>query len=187
MCGKLKLILTFAAVAAIAVIPLCALGVISLGELLKAGLPTLCLLGMALQNAIFTRDYGTKVTKALPNGAATIYTAGLDLGHSENGIPPLGAHLEIAAPLLVFADLGDAATMKYDVQCDTDSAFGSPTTLAKEVVVQTGAGGVGAAAQTVLYAIPPHAERYLRVAATNSAAGDASDKTLAANLVFRTA
>jgi hypothetical protein len=75
--------------------------------------------------------------------------------------------------------------MKYDVQCDTDSAFGSPTTLAKEVVVQTGAGGVGAALQTVLFAIPPQCERYVRVAATNSAAGDASDKTLAANLVFK--
>lgn len=185
MRGNTKLILIFALVALIAVVPLCAVGLVSLGALLKSGLPTLCLLGMALQNAVFPRDYGTKVTKALPNGAATIYTDGLDLGHTENGIPPAGAMLEIVAPALAFADLGDAATMKYDVQCDTDSAFGSAQTLAKEVVVQTGAGGAGAAAQTVLYAIPPHAERYLRVAVTNSAAGDASDKSVIANLVFQ--
>jgi hypothetical protein len=183
MLPKTKTLLIAACLVAIAIVPLCALHVISVGVALKAA-AGLCVVGMALQNAVLSRDYGTKVTKALPNGAATIYTDGLDLGHTENGIPPLGSHLEIAAPLLAFADLGDAATMKYDVQCDTDSAFGSATTLAKEVVVQTGAGGVGAAAQTVLYAIPPHCERYIRVAATNSAAGDASDKSVIANLVF---
>ena len=182
---KPKTLLLIGVCLLIAVVPMFAVAGFSAAAALKA-LPFLCLgVGMALQSAVMTRDYSTKVTVALPNGAATVYTAGLDLGHTENGIPPAGSYLEIAAPLLAFADLGDAATMKYDVQCDTDSAFGSPTTLAKEVVVQTGAGGVGAALQTVLFAIPPHAERYLRVAATNSAAGDASDKTLAANLVFR--
>lgn len=140
---------------------------------------------MSLDNILHNKDYSTKVTVALPNGAATVYTAGLDLGHTTNGIPPEGSYLEITAPLLATADLGDGATMKYDVQCDTDSAFGSATTLAKEVVVQTGAGGAGAALQTVLFAIPPQCERYVRVAATNSAAGDASDKTLAINLVFK--
>jgi hypothetical protein len=74
--------------------------------------------------------------------------------------------------------------MKYGVQCDSDSAFGSPKTLALEALVQTGAGGAGAAAATARFRLPTDCERYVRVSAVNSAAGDASDKSVTAELLF---
>lgn len=131
------------------------------------------------------KDANLIETKALPNGAATIYTDGIDLGLvSARGARLADCELLIEAPALVVGDLGDAATMKYDVQHDSTSDFGSVATIATTVLTQTGAGGVGAAAASVRYRFPTHTLRYVRVAATNSAAGDASDKDVTASLVF---
>lgn len=132
------------------------------------------------------RDTSLKVTKPLPNGAATIYTDGIDLGLSARSQFAGGPHVElyIEAPALAFADLGDAATMQYTVQHDTDPAFGSVVDLYGVVLTQTGAGGAGAAAATKRVALPTDVKRYLRIKAVNSAAGDASDKSVVAGLVF---
>ena len=133
---------------------------------------------LSVQDAQLTK------TKALPNGAATIYTDGIDLGVSANGRHLAQCELEISAPALATADLGDAATMKYSVEMDTDSAFGSATALFTDVLTQTGAGGAGAAAATKRVRLPSDVERYVRVKAVNSAAGDASDKSVTAKLLF---
>jgi hypothetical protein len=131
------------------------------------------------------RDTELKKTKALPNGAATIYTDGIDLGAiTARGALLAQCELLISAPALVVGDLADTKTMKYDVQCDADSAFGSARTLALAVITQTGAGGAGAAAATARFRLPSDCERYLRVAATNDAAGDASDKSVTVELLF---
>lgn len=132
------------------------------------------------------RDASHVVTKALPNGAADIYTDGIDLGGSAQA-QFAGGHaceLLIEAPALATADLGDAATMKYEVQHDTDSAFGTAKSLYGVVLTQTGAGGAGAAAASKRVALPTDVKRYVRVKATNSAAGDASDKSVTVSLVF---
>jgi len=50
------------------------------------------------------------------------------------------------------------------------------------VLVQTGAGGAGAAAATARFAIPSDCERYVRVTATNSGTGDASGASMTVNL-----
>lgn len=142
---------------------------------------------MSLENKPLVQDYGTKVTKALPNGASTIYTDGIDLGNSANGRVPPGTEIVIQAPALVVGDLGNGDTMKYEVQMDTDSAFGSPTSIYGVVLTQTGAGGTGAAAAEKRVALPSDCERYVRVSATNSAGGDASDKSVIANVFFPTA
>jgi hypothetical protein len=129
-------------------------------------------------------DVELTVTKALPNGAATIYTDGIDLGKSANGLHLAECELEISAPALVVGDLADAATMKYSVEMDTDSAFGSITALFADILTQTGAGGAGAAAATKRVRLPSDVERYIRVKAVNSGAGDASDKSVTAKLLF---
>ncbi|MCL4193983.1 MAG: hypothetical protein KJZ87_19755 [Thermoguttaceae bacterium] len=122
---------------------------------------------------------------ALPNGANTVYSDGIDLGAlSGRGARLYEAELLIEAPALVTADLGDGATMKYSIQTDDDAAFGSPTVVAADVIVQTGAGGAGAAAQTYRWRIPTGCERHVRVRAVNSAAGDASDKSMTVSLCF---
>jgi hypothetical protein len=90
----------------------------------------------------------------------------------------------VVAPALATADLGDGDTMTYSVQMDTDSAFGSPIELTRNDAVQTGASGAGAAAASYRFALPSDCERYVRVKAVNSAAGDASDKSVTANVIF---
>lgn len=128
------------------------------------------------------RDAELQVTKALPGSATTIYTDSIDLEHSANGVHVADCELLIEAPALATADLGDAATMKYDVEhSDDDTTF---TDLANSVLVQTGADGAGAAAAEARVRLPSTVKRYVRVAVTNSAAGDASDKSVTAGLVF---
>lgn len=131
------------------------------------------------------RDASLIKTTALPNGANTIYTDGIDLGAlSGRGIRDGFCELLIEAPALVVGDLADAATMKYSIQMDDDSAFGSATVVAPDVIVQTGAGGAGAAAASYRWRIPSNCERYIRVRAVNSGAGNASDKSVTMSLLF---
>lgn len=172
-------------IAAIALIPLLGIALIagaiagdSLTNWLSAGL--LLGMGYGLKDA----DSGMVKTAALPNGAATTQTAGFDLGIGTYGDCGGNFELQIEAPALATADLGDAATMKYDVYHDTAVGFGTEALLMRDVVVQTGAGGAGAAAQTVRVRLPVDVNRYIRVKATNSAAGDASDKSMTVRLVF---
>lgn len=138
--------------------------------------------GMAL--AVRDASTAVTVTKALPNGAATVVTDGIDLGHGSKGDFLARCELQIEAPALVVGDLANGDTMIYDVYHDTAADFGSEALLLDNVITQTGAGGAGAAAQTKQVRFPVDVNRYVRVKATNSGAGDASDKSLTARLVF---
>ncbi len=130
------------------------------------------------------RDAQLIQTKALPNGAGSTSTDGFDLGHGSKGDFLAPCELLIEAPALATADLGDADTMKYSIEHDTDPAFGTAVAIAKEVLVQTGAGGAGAAAASARFRLPSNVNRYVRVKATNSDAGDASDKSFTVSLMF---
>ncbi len=128
------------------------------------------------------RDAELQVTKALPNGAATVNSGSIDLEHSTNGVHVADCELLIEAPALATADLPDTKTMTYDVEhSDDDSSWSD---LANGVLVQTGADGAGAAAATARVRLPSTVKRYVRAVATNSGAGDASDKSVTAGLVF---
>ena len=128
------------------------------------------------------RDMELQVTKSLPNGADTEYSDSIDLGDTTTSVFVADCELLIEAPELATADLGDAATMTYDVEhSDDDETF---ETLAATVLVQTGADGAGADAAEARLRLPSTVKQYVRVAATNSAAGDASDKSVTVGLVF---
>ena len=128
------------------------------------------------------RDLELQVTKALPNGAATVNSGSIDLEHSANGVHVADCELLIEAPALATADLPDTKTMTYDVEhSDNDSSWSD---LANGVLVQTGADGAGAAAASARVRLPSTAKRYVRAVATNSGAGDASDKSMTVGLVF---
>lgn len=129
-------------------------------------------------------DSAVKVTRALPNGAATVASTGLDLGHGAKGDFVADVELRIEAPALVVGDLANGDTVIYDVYHDTDPAFGTETLLMDNVLTQTGAGGAGAAAANWQGRLPVDVKRYVRVKATNSGAGDASDKTATIRLMF---
>jgi len=126
------------------------------------------------------KDTALKVTKALPNGAATVYSAGIDLGHGSRGDFLANAEVKISAPALTTTQQPNAKTLTYTIQHDDDAAFGTVADLYPGVLVQTGAGGAGAAAATFTARLPVDVKRYVRVKAVGSATGDAS----AASLTF---
>lgn len=130
------------------------------------------------------KDAALSVTKALPNGAATTSSDGLDLGIGANGDFLTDCELLIESPALAVGPMADAKTMKFSVYHDTASGFGTEVLLAADVLVQTGAGGVGVAAKSARFRLPSSVSRYIRVKATGSASGDASGSSFTASLVF---
>lgn len=122
---------------------------------------------------------------ALPNGANVTRTTGLDLGPlTARGARLAECELEISAPVLTAAELPDAQTITYAIETDDDAAFGSAIVPADALCVQTGAGGVGAAARSIRVKIPTNCERYVRLRATKVGASNASTKNMRFRLLF---
>lgn len=134
--------------------------------------------------AFLVTDNEFKKTKALPNGAASVTSDAFDLGHGTSGDFLANCELEITAPALVVGDLANGDTMTYIVEHDDAAGFGTVATLIDKAIVQTGAGGAGAAAASKTLRLPVDVKRYIRVKATNSGAGDASDKSMTVQLRF---
>ena len=115
--------------------------------------------------------------KALPAAAGSIETDPIDLGPGTNlGLKRL--ELEVQAPALNTTELPDAATTTYDME-HSDTSGSGYVDLALGILVQTGAGGIGALAQNVRYALPGDVKRFVRVQATSaSTPGDQSGKNV---------
>ena len=127
-------------------------------------------------------DAQLQVTKALPNGAATASTDGIDLGITSNSDFQAAVELKIEAPALDSTALPNTKTMKYSVYHDSASDFSGEALLAGDVVVQTGAGGTGDDAATGRLPLPTNVSRYIRVKAVGSASGDASGSSVTVSL-----
>lgn len=140
--------------------------------------------GLAVGMAFALKDAKLKVTKALPNGAASITTDGIDLGHGTRGRFLANGELLISAPALTTAELPDGQTITYSVEHDTASGFGTVATLYAEVLKQTGAGGAGAAAAEVRVRPPSNVKRHVRVKATKAGAANASTKSVTVEVVL---
>lgn len=131
-----------------------------------------------MANLLSVKDAELKDVKALPGSATTIYSDGIDTGVTPNGVQPAEVEYLLTAPALTTQELGDAATMKYSIIADTVKPLdASSEVLIPDCIVQTGAGGAGAAAATYRFRLPSNAGRIIGFKATNSAAGDASDKS----------
>lgn len=128
-------------------------------------------------------DAGLKVTKALPNGAASVTTDAIDMGNS-SGDFRADCELLIQAPAMGTTPMGDAKTMKYQVLGSANSDLSAPTILADQILIQTGAGGAGCAAAEARWRPPSNCPRYIGVKATGSTTGDASGSSVTAKLVF---
>lgn len=116
------------------------------------------------------RDADLLKTIALPNGAATVTSTGIDLGSNRQGSP---AELLVLAPALNTTQLPNTQTMTYSVEFSAASDFGT-VTRAIPVGVQTGASSAGAAADQYRCGIASDADRYVRLKAVKSGTGDAS-------------
>lgn len=132
------------------------------------------------------RDATLKVTKALPNGAATTYSAGIDLGKGTYGDHLADCEILITAPALTTTELGDTQTIAYSIEHDTDSAFGTTATITgfASIITQTGAGGAGAAGTTARLRLPTSVKRYIRLKQVKTGASDASTSSGTLEVLF---
>ena len=113
------------------------------------------------------QDANLSVTKALHNSAGADICDAFDV--KPGGDLLAECELEISAPVLAVSALPNAETVTYAVVAGATS---SPTAvIADSVLVQTGAGGVGAAAATKRFRLPTDVARYVAVRATVSAGG----------------
>jgi hypothetical protein len=119
------------------------------------------------------------LSAALPNGAATTYSAGIAVGVA--GYPVVDAfELNISLPVLTTGEQPDAKTVIYSLQHDDDAAFGSPVTIPgyEQIGIQTGAGGAGAAAQpNIRVRLPTNCKANVRLKMVGSATGNSSTKS----------
>jgi len=131
-----------------------------------------------MSQAFQRQDASLNISKTLPASATVAYSTPIDLRHGLRGQPLHEVELEVGAPALSVSQLANASTMTYKLQHAVDLAFTSPIDLDLQVIIQTGAGGVGAAAATKRVRLPSDTLRYVRLAATNSAAADASGASM---------
>lgn len=137
-------------------------------------------MGRNLKDADFT-----ETDVALPNGNTTSYSTDIDLGAAlaGNEIRPEGVELYISVPALTVTHLPNGETLTVNVVA---GAAASPTgVIMGSVLVFTGAGGAGAAANTARLRLPSNCPRYLRVAFAGSAtAGNMSAVDAEVSLLF---
>jgi hypothetical protein len=124
------------------------------------------------------KDALLKVTKTLPNAASTtVNSTGIDLQEGTRGDFLADVEILITAPALNTTILPDTRTMTYSLYHDTDPAFGTETLVygAAGQIVQTGAGGVGAALATFRGRLPTTVKQYIRLKiASGASTTDAS-------------
>lgn len=121
------------------------------------------------------------VTKALPNGAASITSDAIDL--ASNGEFLADCEFELTVPALTTTELGDTQTITYIVETAPTSAFSSITTLNSALAVSTGAGGAGDVAVSKRFRVPTGVARYIRIKATKTGATNASTASLTFKLL----
>lgn len=131
------------------------------------------------------KDAQMASTKALPNGAATVYLDGIDTEVTPKGDHPGTVEWLLEAPAMTTAEMPDAKTMTYSILTDTVAPIdGSSTVLMPNVIVQTGAGGVGCAAAEYRFRLPSNAGRILGARAVGSATGNSSTKSATLRAMF---
>lgn len=147
---------------------------------------SLCLLlpMLALGMTFALKDKSLIITTALPNGAASTSSTGIDLVAGTVGDNLADVEFVVEAPALTTSQLGDGQTITYIVETDNDSAFGSATTVISSLILQTGAGGAGDGAETARFRLPSNCERYVRVKATKTGASNASTASFTFYPVF---
>lgn len=116
------------------------------------------------------RDLVLFKTISLPNGAATVTSAAIDLGADRHLAE---AEILAQAPALSAALLPDTQTITYTVEFAAASGFGS-VLRSVPLGVQTGASSAGAVADEYRTGIESTAPRYVRLKAVKTGAADAS-------------
>lgn len=115
-----------------------------------------------VQDALLTQ------TKALPSAAGTVNGTAIDTHSVDAGVAGECSNLYLSVPAT--ANLADTKTLTFTVQDSADnSSFTAVSGL--DTLVMTGAGGVGSAASTKTWRLPPTLRRYVRVSVLEASAG----------------
>ena len=123
-------------------------------------------------------------TAALPNGAATTTTTGIDLETVSTSADFLArAEFLLSAPALTTGQLADTQTITYSIETATDAAFTSPVVFNASMFVQTGAGAAGDVAKSARFRLPTNVLRYVRAKAIKTGASNASTASMTLKLV----
>lgn len=130
------------------------------------------------------RDAQLKKTKALPAGSGNVTSDFIGpLKTTDEGHVPGSIEFLLSAPALTVDPLTNSATMTYDLLHSDNADGSSSAVLQSAFLVQTGAGGAGAAAATKRFRPPSDAKKYLGVKATNSATNTAAAFSLTLELL----
>lgn len=133
------------------------------------------------------KDANLKVSRALPASASASVTSAtaIDLGHGSNGNPLFSGELLVTAPAVNTTMAPDTRTFTYDLVSSANSDLSSPTTVVAGIIVQTGAGGVGAVGASARYKPASDSKRYYGVKITSGASTtDASAVSATLEAVF---
>lgn len=131
------------------------------------------------------RDELLKATLALPDTQGSVKGAAIEIGNTERADFDVRCEAEVVAPALVVGDLGNGDTMTYSVITSETADFNESTVLCRDVIVQTGADGAGAASQAAKVRLPISGVlKYVGIEIENSDYNDASDKSATLSLLF---
>jgi hypothetical protein len=111
---------------------------------------------------------------ALPNGAATTTSAGIDLQNSPNGDFTGHVQFTLVVPAVTTSMLPDAGTITYDIYTSPNADLSSSTKIIAGLIVQTGASSAGAAGASADFRVPTSVARYLFYKSVKSGTGNAS-------------
>jgi hypothetical protein len=127
---------------------------------------------------------------ALPADAGTVNGTAIDLGAvGSHGARLENCEVKLSAPALTVTQLPNTTTATYSIQASAASNFDGAVTLASGCIVQTGAGGAGAAADSFRLKLPTDCPRYLRAVVVGADVGEAgfgdcSDADMTLELLF---
>lgn len=143
-------------------------------------------MSVALGTGFLLGDKLLRATRALPASAsATVDGAAIDLQNSARGEFVAECQLKLSAPAVNTTMAPDTRTFTYSIITSDQANLGSPTVLYPSVIVQTGAGGAGAAAATHVCRLPTNVKRYVGVRIVSGASTtDASAVAATVELLF---
>jgi hypothetical protein len=120
------------------------------------------------------QDATLNTALALPNGAATTTSAAIDLQNGTHGDFVAPVQFTLTVPAVTTSMLPDAGTITYDIYTSPNSDLSGSTKIISGLIVQTGAGGAGAAGASADFRVPTSVGRYLFYKAVKSGTGNAS-------------
>ena len=100
------------------------------------------------------QDAALNVTGSIASSGTTANTGSINLGLGPFGELATVNEFVIGVPAQTVTQLPNTITFTYDVIASASANLSTPTVIYPSIVVQTGAGGVGAAASTVRFRLP---------------------------------